>query len=352
MRSRTCRCSSRRRRPRPRRPLHRPQHAPRPAVRHRPARRRWRPRRPRSRPAGTGAGTGCRHHRADHRNGDARDPEDRRLEDDVRGRHARHARPRARPLARLGPSRPDRQHGRRRPPDEPRPSVPRSRPARARRRDGAHRRHRPSRVPRRQDRDRRTQRALDPRSDASVDGDALRLPSKGVHEAAHRRSPRARRRLICLRQPNRSSLAHAAISLGAGALVAASLPPWGWWPLAFVGIAVLRSARRRSAGRCPLPAGRAVLGRLAGAGHGVDVVPQCARLRRGGRDLMPRLQGAALAVIPSGRWRWVALPAALTVAEAIRFSFPFGGVAAGQPRHQSGGGSARSDWPGSAGPCS
>ena len=30
-----------------------------------------------------------------------------------------------------------------------------------------------------------------------------------------------------------------AAALGAGALVAASLPPWGWWPLAFVGLAVL-----------------------------------------------------------------------------------------------------------------
>jgi len=28
-------------------------------------------------------------------------------------------------------------------------------------------------------------------------------------------------------------------ALGAGALVALSLPPWGWWPLAFAGIAIL-----------------------------------------------------------------------------------------------------------------
>jgi apolipoprotein N-acyltransferase len=34
----------------------------------------------------------------------------------------------------------------------------------------------------------------------------------------------------------------------------------------------------------------------------------------------------ATAVAPSGRWRWLGLPAALTLAEALRFCFPFGGV--------------------------
>src|SRR5439155_17423187 len=36
--------------------------------------------------------------------------------------------------------------------------------------------------------------------------------------------------------------------------------------------------------------------------------------------------GAACAIAPGGRWRRLGLPAALTVAEAIRWSFPFGGV--------------------------
>src|SRR5262245_6636973 len=36
--------------------------------------------------------------------------------------------------------------------------------------------------------------------------------------------------------------------------------------------------------------------------------------------------GLAAAIAPGGRWRRLALPAALTVAEAIRFAFPFGGV--------------------------
>jgi len=36
--------------------------------------------------------------------------------------------------------------------------------------------------------------------------------------------------------------------------------------------------------------------------------------------------GLAAAIAPGGRWRRLALPAALTIAEAIRFVFPFGGV--------------------------
>ena len=40
----------------------------------------------------------------------------------------------------------------------------------------------------------------------------------------------------------------------------------------------------------------------------------------------PRSKERRSPSFPAGRWRWVALPAALTVAEAIRFSFPFGGA--------------------------
>src|SRR6266511_2656856 len=39
--------------------------------------------------------------------------------------------------------------------------------------------------------------------------------------------------------PPRRDVKAGLAAVGAGALVALSLPPWGWWPLAFVGIAVL-----------------------------------------------------------------------------------------------------------------
>ncbi len=31
----------------------------------------------------------------------------------------------------------------------------------------------------------------------------------------------------------------AARCVGGGLCIAASVPPWGWWPLAFVGVAIL-----------------------------------------------------------------------------------------------------------------
>ena len=42
-----------------------------------------------------------------------------------------------------------------------------------------------------------------------------------------------------MRRPSPTSLAPGAASVGAGALVGLSLPPWGWWPLAFTGIVLL-----------------------------------------------------------------------------------------------------------------
>ena len=42
------------------------------------------------------------------------------------------------------------------------------------------------------------------------------------------------------RQPFLDRIARPALALGAGVLVALSLPPWGFWPLAIVGVALLR----------------------------------------------------------------------------------------------------------------
>ena len=111
-------------------------------------------------------------------------------------------------------------------------------------------------------------------------------------------------------------------SVGAGLLVAFSLPPWGWWPLAFVGCALYIGANAGSlsfwhglafgAGwmylgmlwmyQLTLP-GYLVAGAVFAAAHGV-----------------------AARLAPIGRWRFVGLPLAHSLVEAIRFSFPFGGV--------------------------
>ncbi|HEY8094177.1 MAG TPA: apolipoprotein N-acyltransferase [Acidimicrobiales bacterium] len=107
--------------------------------------------------------------------------------------------------------------------------------------------------------------------------------------------------------------------------MAVSLPPWGWWPLAFIGIAILdrlvadRPARSRFArtwlfGVAWLAPGMGWMWFLTAPGYVVAVASYAGYL------------GLAAAIAPGGRWRRLALPAALTVAEAIRLTFPFGGV--------------------------
>ncbi|MEY2421335.1 MAG: apolipoprotein N-acyltransferase [Acidimicrobiaceae bacterium] len=112
----------------------------------------------------------------------------------------------------------------------------------------------------------------------------------------------------------------------AGLLLAASLPPWGWWPLAFVGLALLD--------------------RL------IADQPVWTRFRRGwlvaAALLFPTLSWlfsftapgyviasayyaalfglACMACPPSAPGRWIALPGAWMLAEADRGRWPFGGV--------------------------
>ena len=59
-----------------------------------------------------------------------------------------------------------------------------------------------------------------------------------------------------------------ALALGGGFLVALSLPPWGWWPLAVVGVVVFELAlgARPRRGGAVLARVRLRL-RLAGDGH-------------------------------------------------------------------------------------
>jgi apolipoprotein N-acyltransferase len=118
----------------------------------------------------------------------------------------------------------------------------------------------------------------------------------------------------------------AVAAIGAGVLTAAALPPWGWWPLAFIGLALLD--------------------RL------IADQPRWSRLRRGALVsigcLAPSLiwiasftlPGYVMAVLfysamvgiacaicpPTAPGRWFALPGALVLAEGARSRWPFGGV--------------------------
>ncbi|MCB9373757.1 MAG: apolipoprotein N-acyltransferase [Microthrixaceae bacterium] len=125
---------------------------------------------------------------------------------------------------------------------------------------------------------------------------------------------------------HRGSRARLALGcVGAGLLLAASVPPWGWWPLAFVGIFALdrllagqpRAARfRRTWLVCAAWLYPSMLWMvdLTLPGYLIACAAYAAYF------------GAAVAVLPSSRWRWVGLPGAFVLAEWARWSWPFGGV--------------------------
>jgi apolipoprotein N-acyltransferase len=114
-----------------------------------------------------------------------------------------------------------------------------------------------------------------------------------------------------------------------GLCLAASVPPWGWWPLAFVGVAIwdrllagapstsrfLRSWLLAIAWFAP---SMLWMYDLTAPGYPVAVV------------VFGAYVGVAGILVP-GRadrpWvRWLAVPGAFTLAEAARWTFPFGGV--------------------------
>jgi len=108
--------------------------------------------------------------------------------------------------------------------------------------------------------------------------------------------------------------------------VALSLPPWGFWPLAFVGIALFDLTIDDDAPRRT----RARQGWLFGAGWMFLGMGWMVQLTGPGyvvaAAIFAGFHGAATAFGPSGPWRIFGRAAAHTLVEALRFSFPFGGV--------------------------
>jgi apolipoprotein N-acyltransferase len=112
----------------------------------------------------------------------------------------------------------------------------------------------------------------------------------------------------------------------AGLLVAAALPPWGWWPLAIVGVAVFET----SLGEFPTARQRLARGWLFGAGWLFPGMIWMWFLTAPGylvaAALFAGFHAVAAWAAPRGPWRAIGRPAAHTIAEAVRFVTPFGGV--------------------------
>ena len=118
----------------------------------------------------------------------------------------------------------------------------------------------------------------------------------------------------------------ALVALAGGLGVALALPPWGWWPLAFAGVALLEiavsdvpSRRQRAAlafvfAFAWLAMGMAWMWQLTVPGYVVASA------------VFAAFHAAAEAATPIGRWSTIGRPFAHTLVEALRFSWPFGGV--------------------------
>ena len=114
------------------------------------------------------------------------------------------------------------------------------------------------------------------------------------------------------------------MALGGGVLTTFSVPPFGWWPLAIVGIALFAGAiidggiRRRM-----------LTGFLFGLGLYVPSLWWMTAFSLPGGIFVGVLQATITAlamVVVHRRYAWVSLPVGLIAADALRSLWPFGGL--------------------------
>ena len=125
--------------------------------------------------------------------------------------------------------------------------------------------------------------------------------------------------------PRPPQLPTIATAVAAGVLLCLSLPPFGFWPLAFLGLVLVdrliadqprgvRFARGWLIAMGGFVPGLSWMTALTAPGTVIACVAYSAML------------GAGIAAAPPGRGRWLALAGTWTVAELVRSSWPFGGV--------------------------
>ncbi|HEX4984382.1 MAG TPA: apolipoprotein N-acyltransferase [Ilumatobacteraceae bacterium] len=116
------------------------------------------------------------------------------------------------------------------------------------------------------------------------------------------------------------------LSLVGGLLVAFALPPWGFWPLAVIGVMLFETAL----GAHPTRRMRLIDGWLFGAAWMFVGLCWMVQLTVPGYIAASVIYASAHALAalaaPTGTWRVIGRPAAHTLVEVVRFSFPFGGV--------------------------
>lgn len=121
-------------------------------------------------------------------------------------------------------------------------------------------------------------------------------------------------------------IARPSLALGSGTLIALSMPPWGFWPLAFVGVMLFEI----TLGDDPTGRQRMLYGFLFGAGWMYLGMAWMVQLTVPGYlvagSVFAGYHLVAAWIAPIGPWRVIGRPAAHALAEALRFSFPFGGV--------------------------
>ena len=104
------------------------------------------------------------------------------------------------------------------------------------------------------------------------------------------------------------------------------MPPWGFWPLAVIGVMLFEIALGDERSRRQ----RFLLGYLFGAGWMYLGMGWMIQLTLPGYivagSVYALYHAVAALIAPNGPWRVIGRPAAHTLAEALRFSFPFGGV--------------------------